>query len=199
MDLFISTFIKIFFIMTPFFVLTVFLTITNDATLIEKRKLAIKVTLSVVVISLVLLFFGEHIFKVFGITLDAFKIGAGALLFLTAVGLIYGNKDGQKPTDTNLSDLAVVPLALPITIGPGTIGVLLVMGVEFNSFSKLVIGSLALICAILLIGCMLYLSSLIERIISKNGLLTLSKITGLFLAALSAQLIFDGIKSFLGL
>ncbi len=174
MDLFISTFIKIFFIMTPFFVLTVFLTITNDATLIEKRKLAIKVT-------------------------DAFKIGAGALLFLTAVGLIYGNKDGQKPTDTNLSDLAVVPLALPITIGPGTIGVLLVMGVEFNSFSKLVIGSLALIFAILLIGCMLYLSSLIERFIGKNGLLILSKITGLFLAALSAQLIFDGIKSFLGL
>ena len=174
--------------------ITVFLTITNDATLIEKRKLAIKVTLSVVVISLVLLFFGEHIFKVFGITLDAFKIGAGALLFLTAVGLIYGNKDGQKPTDTNLSDLAVVPLALPITIGPGTIGVLLVMGVEFNSFSKLVIGSLALIFAILLIGCMLYLSSLIERFIGKNGLLILSKITGLFLAALSAQLIFDGIK-----
>ncbi len=97
-----------------------------------------------------------------------FKIGAGALLFLTAVGLIYGNKDGQKPTDTNLSDLAVVPLALPITIGPGTIGVLLVMGVEFNSFSKiLVIGSLALIFAILLIGCMLYLSSLIERFIGK--------------------------------
>ncbi len=154
MDLFISTFIKIFFIMTPFFVLTVFLTITNDATLIEKRKLAIKVTLSVVVISLVLFFFGEHIFKVFGITLDAFKIGAGALLFLTAVGLIYGNKDGQKPTDTNLSDLAVVPLALPITIANlELLEFLLVMGVEFNSFSKLVIGSLALICAILLIGC----------------------------------------------
>src|SRR5574344_1134071 len=155
MDLFISTFSKIFFIMTPFFVLTVFLTITNDATLIEKRKLAIKVTLSVVVISLVLLFFGEHIFKVFGITLDAFKIGAGALLFLTAVGLIYGNKDGQKPTDTNLSDLAVVPSALPITIGPGSIGVLLVMGAEFNSFSKLLIGSLAILCAIFLIGTML--------------------------------------------
>ena len=47
MDFFISTFIKMFFIMTPFFVLTVFLTITNDATIIEKRKLAIKVTLSV--------------------------------------------------------------------------------------------------------------------------------------------------------
>ena len=199
MDFFISTFIKMFFIMTPFFVLTVFLTITNDATIIEKRKLAIKVTLSVVVISLVLLFFGEYIFKVFGITLDAFKIGAGALLFLTAVGLIYGNKDGQKPTDTNLSDLAVVPLALPITIGPGTIGVLLVIGAEFHTISKLIIGSLALLCAILLIGTMLYLSSIIEKFIGKDGLLIISKITGLFLAALSAQIMFDGIKSFLGL
>ncbi len=199
MDLFISTFIKMFFIMTPFFVLSVFLTITNDATPSEKRKLAVKVTFSVIVISLVLLFFGQHIFKVFGITLDAFKIGAGALLFLTAVGLIYGNKDGQKPTDKNLSDLAVVPLALPITIGPGTIGVLLVIGAEFHTISKLIIGSLALLCAILLIGTMLYLSSIIEKFIGKDGLLIISKITGLFLAALSAQIMFDGIKSFLGL
>ena len=199
MDFFISTFIKMFFIITPFFVLSVFLTITNEATLHDKRKLAIKVTFSVMVIALVLLFFGQHIFKIFGITLDAFKIGAGALLFLTAVGLIYGNKDGQKPTDTNLSDLAVVPLALPITIGPGSIGVLLVMGAEFNSFSKLLIGSLAILCAIFLIGTMLYLSSIIEKFIGKNGLLIISKITGLFLAALSAQIMFDGIKGFLGL
>ena len=199
MDFFISTFIKMFFIMTPFFVLSVFLTITNEATLNEKRKLAVKVTFSVIVISLVLLFFGQHIFKIFGITLDAFKIGAGALLFLTAVGLIYGNKDGQKLTDTNLSDLAVVPLALPITIGPGTIRVLLVMGAEFSSFSKLVLGSLALLCAIILIGTMLYLWSLIEKFIGKNGLLIISKITGLFLAALSAQIMFDGIKNFLNL
>ena len=199
MDFFISTLLKMFFIMTPFFVLSVFLTITNDATPSEKRKLAVKVTFSVIVISLILLFFGQHIFKVFGITLDAFKIGAGALLFLTAVGLIYGNKDGQKPTDKNLSDLAVVPLALPITIGPGTIGVLLVIGAEFHTISKLIIGSLALLCAILLIGTMLYLSSIIEKFIGKDGLLIISKITGLFLAALSAQIMFDGIKSFLGL
>ncbi|MDX4049661.1 MarC family protein [Aliarcobacter skirrowii] len=199
MDFFIATFLKMFFIMTPFFVLSVFLTITSEATINEKRKLAIKVTFSVVVIALILLFFGQHIFKVFGITLDAFKIGAGALLFLTAVGLIYGNKDGQKPTDKNLSDLAVVPLALPIIIGPGSIGVLLVMGAEFDIFSKLLTGSLALLSAILLIGSMLYLSSLIEKFIGKDGLLIISKITGLFLAALSAQLMFDGIKGSLGL
>lgn len=199
MEFFIATFLKIFFIMTPFFVLSVFLTVTNEATQNERRALAVKVTISVVIMSLVLLFFGKHIFAVFGITLDAFKIGAGALLFLSAVGLIYGNKDGHKPSDQNLSELAVVPLAIPITIGPGTIGILLVMGAELNTFSKLLTGSLALICAILVIGLMLYLSSLIERFIGKEGLLIISKITGLFLAALSAQIMFSGIKSFLEL
>lgn len=198
MEFFISTLLKMFFIMTPFFVLSVFLTVANEASEEEKRKLAIKVTTAVIVIALIILYFGQYIFKLFGITLEAFKIGAGAILFLTAVNLIHGNKDGQKPADKNLHELAVVPLALPITIGPGTIGVLLVMGVEIENLSQLLTGSLALILAILTIGTMLYLSSFIERFIGSNGLLIISKITGLILAALSAQIVFDGIKGFGG-
>ncbi|QKF68343.1 MarC family membrane protein [Arcobacter venerupis] len=199
MDIFISTFLKMFFIMTPFFVLSVFLTVTNDATPKERKALAIKVTISVVVMTLVLLFFGKHIFSVFGITLDAFRIGAGALLFLSAVDLIKGNKDSGKVGDKDISQLAVVPLAIPVTIGPGTIGILLVMGATFEDTSSLIMGSLALVCAVLVIGFMLYSSSIIEKIIGKQGLLVISKITGLFLAALSAQIVFTGIKNFLGL
>ncbi len=199
MDLFVATFLKMFFIMTPFFVLSVFLTVTNEANVKEKKTLAIKVTTSVIVLSLVLLFFGTHIFTIFGITLDAFRIGAGALLFLSAVDLIRGSKDGQKVDGANLHDLAVVPLAIPITIGPGTIGVLLVMGAGFESKSSLFLGSLALVCAVLLVGIMLYFSHIIKKVIGKQGLLIISKITGLFLAALSAQIIFTGIKNFLNL
>lgn len=199
MEVFISTFLKMFFIMTPFFVLSVFLTVTNEATNFERKTLAIKVTISVIVTSLILLFFGKHIFSVFGITLDAFRIGAGALLFLTAVELIKGNKDTAKAEDKALNDLAVVPLAIPVTIGPGTIGILLVMGASFETTSSLVVGSLALICAVLVVGFMLYTSSVIEKLVGKQGLLVISKITGLFLAALSAQIVFTGVKSFLGL
>lgn len=185
--------------MTPFFVLSVFLTVTNESTVKQRHALAIKTTISVIIMSLVLLFFGQHIFAVFGITLDAFKIGAGALLFLTAVELVKGNKDKQEINNKSVLDLAVVPLAIPVTMGPGTIGVLLVMGAEFNTFAKLMTGSLALVTAIFTIGVMLYLSSHIEKIIGKQGLMVISKITGLFLAALSAQIIFSGIKSFLNL
>lgn len=199
MDIFISTFLKMFFIMTPFFVLSVFLTMTQYSTSKEKKALAIKVTISVVVISLILLFFGKHIFSVFGITLDAFRIGAGALLFLAAVDLVKGTKDGGKGGNKDISQLAIVPLAIPVTIGPGTIGILLVMGASFEDTSSMLMGSLALVWAVLVIGIMLYSSSLIERIIGKQGLLVISKITGLFLAALSAQIVFTGIKNFLGL
>ena len=199
MEIFISTFLKMFFIMTPFFVLSVFLTVTHDATAKERKRLAIKVTTSVIIVSLVLLFFGNHIFDVFGITLDAFRIGAGSLMFLSAVELIQGNKATAKVGDKDILDLAVVPLAIPITIGPGTIGILLVMGATFEDKSSMVMGSLALICAVLVIGIMLYSSNIIEKIIGKQGLLVISKITGLFLAALSAQIVFTGIKNFLGL
>ena len=199
MEIFISTFLKMFFIMTPFFVLSVFLTVTHDATSKERKALAIKVTISVIVMSLVLLFFGKHIFDVFGITLDAFRIGAGALLFLTAVELVRGNKDTAKVGDKDILQLAVVPLAIPVTIGPGTIGILLVMGATFEDTSSMLMGSLALVCAVLVVGIMLYSSSIFEKLIGKQGLLVICKITGLFLAALSAQIVFTGIKNFLAL
>ncbi|MDT8428279.1 MAG: MarC family protein [Pseudomonadales bacterium] len=197
MDYFIATFLKMYFVMTPFFVLSVFLTVTNDAPTVERKQLAVKVTLSVIVISLVLLFFGGQIFAVFGITLDAFRIGAGALLFLSAVGLVNDKKEGQKINDPKLSELAVVPLALPITIGPATIGILLVMAAESTGLAEMAVESAALVCAILAIGLMLYYSSGIEKFIGKQGLSIVSKITGIILAALSAQIMFTGVKNFL--
>ncbi len=197
MDFFIATFLKMFFVMTPFFVLSVFLTVTHEASLQEKRHLAIRVTFSVIIISLILMYFGRYIFAIFGVTLDAFRIGAGALLFMSAVGLVNGNKDNQKLADFKLSELAVVPLALPITVGPATIGVLLVMVADNDTLGEFFLESSAMTCSILAVGLMLYFSNLIEKSVGKQGIAIISKITGIILAALSAQIMFTGIKNFL--
>ena len=199
MDLFISTFLKMFFIMAPFFALTVFLTVTQEATTKEKKTLAIKVTVSIIISSLILLFFGKHIFSVFGITLDAFRIGAGALLFLTAIDLVRGKRHESNFEEKDISQLAVVPLAIPMIIGPGTTGILLVMGASFNNSTTLMIGLIALLCAVFVVGLMLYTSSFLEEFMGHEALLVISKITGLILAALSAQIVFTGVKNFLGL
>lgn len=200
--MFISIFIKFFFLMTPFFVLSMFLSMTQDMSTSERKKLAIRVTRAIIISCAVVLFFGQYIFDLFGITLDAFRIGAGALLFITAVSLTSGNKAGSKApemTKEEQEDISVVPLAIPITIGPGTVGALLVMGADLKGFSELVQGFLALLLAVLCLGLILYWGSSIEKIVGKSNFTILTKITGLILAALSAQIVFTGIKNFLEL
>ena len=183
--------------MTPFFVTTIFLSITKGIETSEKQKLALKVTLAISVTCLIILFFGKYIFELFGITLDSFRIGAGALLFLTAVDLVQKDIKSEPTCTKDIQKQAVVPLAIPVTVGPGTVGALMVMGADMDSIADLTLGSLALLSAIFSIGLLLYLSGHIERLIGRTGLVVLSKVTGLVLAALSAQLIFTGIKNFL--
>jgi len=197
LSFFISVYIKFFFIMTPFFVVSIFLSMTKDLEDAQTKKIALKVTMAIIITCLILLFFGKYIFDLFGITLDAFRIGAGALLFLTAVELMKKDVNEKVDCPTDISKHTVVPLAIPITVGPGTIGALLVMGAGMKDVSTLSIGSFALICSILSVGLMLYLSGKIQKVVGETGLIVLSKITALVLAALSAQLIFTGIKNFL--
>ncbi|MGI6384040.1 MAG: MarC family protein [bacterium] len=197
MQLFISQYLKLFFVLTPFFVISMFLALTNEYADSKKKRLAFKVTLAVIVISFSIYLFGKYIFLIFGITLDAFRIGAGALLFLSAAALVQGGTGG-KEEQFHAGDIAVVPLALPITVGPATTGVLLVMGAEMESIaSKLLAGS-ALLCAILTVGLLLYAAGHIERWLGRTGLSILSKLTGLILASIAAQIMLTGIKGMLG-
>jgi multiple antibiotic resistance protein len=191
---FINIYIKLFFVLTPFFVLSTFLSLTNTLVESEKKLLAIKVTVAVMIISIILYFAGNQIFAVFGITLNSFRIGTGALLFLSAVNLIQDKK--QETNAHQKHDIAVVPLAIPVTVGPATTGSLLVMGVETHGFVQNVVGISGVCLAVITVGLLLYLSSRIEKVLKRQGLSILSKLTGLILAAISAQMIMTGIMGF---
>ena len=102
-----------------------------------------------------------------------------------------------SPQDSK-EDVAVVPLAIPITVGPGTIGALLVMGAGLDTFPEKVVASLALLCAILSVGALLFVAGRLERFLGQQGLTILTKLTGLFVSAIAAQIFFTGLKNFLG-
>ncbi|MBN1500385.1 MAG: MarC family protein [Spirochaetes bacterium] len=195
-EIFIVSYLKIFFILTPFFILSSFLSMTAAWSVSERRKLALKVSFAVLVIVIILFFVGQQIFSLFGITINSFKAGTGALLFLSAVSLIRGDAE-TGPSDEN--DISVVPLAIPIAVGPATTGAILVMGVELSDVQSRVAGVCALVSAVFSICILLYSSVIIEKFVKKRGLNILSKITGLILAAISAQMIMSGIKGFFGL
>ena len=195
---FIAVLIKVFFLLTPFFALSMFLSYTADYDKKRKRVTAIKTTLAVIAITLLIYWFGEYLFKVLGITIDAFRIGAGIVLLLTAISLVNGptGNTAKKVIDDS-QDITVVPLALPTIVGPGTIGAMLVMGAEGGKISMRIAISLGIAVAVILLGVILLTAEKLEQILKRNGIQILSKVTGLMLAALSAQCIFDGIKNFM--
>jgi multiple antibiotic resistance protein len=194
---FINFYLKIFFIFTPFFVLSAFISLTKDFDDSEKKRTAVKVTVGVMISSFIFFLFGKYIFELFGITLDAFRIGAGTILFLSAISMISDQNDTK--IQGNSRDIAIVPLAMPMAVGPGVIGMLLVIGAEADTLAERSIIGLALLLAVLSVGLILYLSSSIKRMIGKQGLVILPKITGLFVSAIAAQIIFTGIQNFLHL
>ena len=203
MSLFLNQFLKFFFLITPFFVLSMYLSMTQGWEQKQQRKLAFYVGGSAFIICTILLFFGRYIFDAFAITLDAFRIGGGALLFLTSVGLVNSNVTDKKQSiqtidpNSKISSIAVVPLAIPVTIGPGTTGAMLVIGAESTSlkFQLITLGAVAVALGVLTF--MLAAASWLEEKMGRNVIMILSKLTGLVLAAMASQMIFTGIRSFL--
>lgn len=191
----INLFLKIFFLLTPFFVLSSFIAMTNDYAPSRRRLTAIKMTLAIILVCLVLFWFGSTLFNVFGITLDSFRVGTGVLLMLSAVSLVRGGATGGHDKE---GEIAVVPLAIPITVGPGTIGALMVLSVELPSLGTKLAALSAVAAAAIATGLLCLVSDAIRKILGENGLAVLSKLTGLVIAAIAAQMILMGVKAALG-
>lgn len=199
----VNNFLKFLFLMTPFFVLSMFLSYTQGWSIGQKRMLSLRVGTSVFMTCLILFFFGRWIFSVFDITIDAFRIGGGGLLFLSAVGLVNGKVEDKKPVhvaedaEAEISNISVVPLAIPVTVGPGTTAALLVSGADAVSFLHRIQGAISLFLAVGVLTFILFIGTTIEAKVGKHGIVILSKVTGLILAAMAAQMIFTGACHFL--
>ena len=190
-----SLYLKMLVLYSPFFVLSCFLGLTPGYSVKERKKLAWKVALGTLIASVLLYLFGQTIFEIFGITADAFRIGAGSVLFISALGMAQGKSAVQA--DNVNQDVTIVPLTIPLTVGPGTIGALLVMGISQPEWDDKLIAIAAIAIASVTVGLVLYLSDKVERLLGQQGLQILSRLMGLFVCALAAQIIFTGVKGYL--
>ena len=189
-----NTWMKFFFLFTPFFVLSVFMGYTRECTVKERNRIATNSMLTVAGLCIGLLFFGKIVFALFGITLDAFRVGAGALLFLSAIPAMQG----QSVSNVSAAheDVTVVPLVMPAVVGPATIGALLVLGGGMHGVAQKLLGCVAVVLAVFCLWIILRMGTVIEKALGPRGLRIMTKITGLVLSALSAQMILTGIKHF---
>lgn len=201
-EMFLSTYvsstIRFLFLLAPFFVVSMFLALTRGLPAAEKASIIKRASISALILGLVLFFAGPVLFSAIGITLNSFRIGAGSLLFLTAISLVTS---GTRNHATGLpeeerDDVAVVPLAIPVMIGPATIGAILVYGAELKAVPEVAGGLLGLLSGLLILAVLLHLSGHLEKLLGKTGLNILSKISGLILSAMAAEIVMTGVAGF---
>ena len=118
------------------------------------------------------------------------------LLLLTAINQVMGKQDVTGPVRADLLlDMAVVPLAVPITAGPATLGTLMVMGTMAVDAIEKLLTALAIVLSCGSVGLMLYLSNKLMDFLGRSNISILSKLSGLILCAIAMQMIVVGAKN----
>ncbi|CAG9001585.1 MAG: hypothetical protein CENE_03608 [Candidatus Celerinatantimonas neptuna] len=190
--------VKFFFMCAPFFVLSTYIAITRQWEDGVRRKLAIKVTISCICMCVIVYIGGDFIFSLFGINIHSFRIGTGIVLLLTAIRLSSGaDKNSGVSGDVTPSDVIVVPLTTPVTVGPAILGAIVVMAADAHSTVTRLADLTGITLAMLLVGIILFMSSTVERLITRQGISVMTKISGLILSAIAAQMIMTGVTAFI--
>jgi multiple antibiotic resistance protein len=147
--------------------------------------------------------FGRIIFDSLGISMYAFNIAGGALLFLVAIDMLFGRPSGARETPTEemeahtREDISVFPLAIPLIAGPGTIAsVILLVSSAGGDALRLGLVGIAAATTLALAWAAMRLSMIIVRGIGTTGIMVLSRILGMLLAALAVQFMLNGIVAF---
>jgi multiple antibiotic resistance protein len=198
-------FVLLFVVVEPVTLVPVFASLTHGASDAYRRKMSLKaVAVSGVVLALFALG-GAAFIRLMGISIDAFRIAGGVMLFLIALEMVFARESGTKTTDqekaevTQRADISVFPLAFPFIAGPGALAtVLLTFGTAEESLA-LTAGLLAVIAAVLVITLLLLLATpWVNRVMGVTGAHVVSRLAGVILAALAVQFMIDGLRGAFG-
>lgn len=207
-DTLLNAFVTLFVILDPIGNAPLFLGLTAGLSRTVRRSIAIQGSFISFVILTLFAVTGTAVLDTIGITVDAFRIAGGILLFVTAFEMIYGQRQERREENTSAAmadqaaNLAVFPLAIPLLAGPGTISATILLSSEFNASSQgnAWIGTVALIAIIavlmFLTASFLIAAELLDKYISNTGKLVVTRLLGVLLAALSVQYIADGVLAF---
>lgn len=191
-----TVFTGFFAIMNPIANVPIFTSLVHDADKATKRKISKRASMIAFVIVFLFVVLGKFIFELFGITIPAFKITGGLLIFFVGFEMLQSKKSSVKNLDKVDIDenIAVSPLAIPILSGPGTI----VTAMNFVSAGGLI--HIAIVVLVFALMCYItYLtfnmSELIVKRLGNNVIIVIGKIMGLIIAIIGTNMIIEGITT----
>ncbi len=205
-ELFLSAFATLFVVIDPPGCAPIYAGLTKSATAVQQRGMAIRAVLIASGILLVFALVGEALLRTLGISLNAFRIAGGIMLFLIALEMVFERRQerredrAQKLIETpQVEDVSVFPMAMPMIAGPGSIAtvMLLVSRSDGPGETALVFGALLLVLGLTLLS--LLAAGPLMRLLGAKIESVITRLLGVLLAALAIQFVIDGVKHSFGL
>jgi multiple antibiotic resistance protein len=193
-QLFVEGFVTLFVIMDPPGTIPLFLALTANLRPGERRRAAwqaVAVSLAVIV---AFALFGQAILNYLNISLAALQGAGGLLLLLVALELLTGKLD--DPQTSQGGNIAMVPLGTPLLAGPGAIVATMVFVQDSDDLPDFLAIGLAIVAVHLVMWAFMRYSVVIRRLLKDSGILLVSRIAGLLLAAIAVQLVAEAVRAF---
>ncbi|WBU61877.1 MarC family protein [Paracoccus albus] len=192
----ITAFVTLFVVIDPVGLAPLFIALTPGMTDAQRLRIGWRATIIAAILLTMFGLAGEKILEFVGISLSAFRIAGGILLFLTALDMLFERRterrEGQSADEDH--DPSVFPLATPLLAGPGALAtMILLVGQEPGAVHALIIH----IVMFSVLGlCMLFffLAGPLSRLLGRTGTMVVTRLLGMLLAALSVQFIIDGLR-----
>lgn len=200
-ELFLSAFISLFVVIDPPGSAPIFGSLTTAANSEQKRSMAIRAVIVAAIILLAFALVGEAFLRTLGISLEAFRIAGGIMLFFIAMDMVFetrtrrreerAEKIKEKP---EFEDVAIFPMAMPMIAGPGSIATIMLLMARASGPQEtaIVIGALAINLLLMLLA--LLAVGPIMRLFGGQVEVVVTRLLGVILAALAVQFVLDGLR-----
>jgi multiple antibiotic resistance protein len=147
---------------------------------------------------LAFLFGGNYLFRFFGISLPAFQIAGGIVIFYNGFAMVRAQVQAKYTAEEasegiRKDDFAIVPLAIPMICGPATISTVILYAAEANGSTEIAVLAAAVLAAAIVHYVLLALSTEVSRVLGITGMNVLTRIMGLLLASIAVQIVIKGL------
>lgn len=194
----ITAFVTLFVIIDPIGLVPLFVALTQGMTTRERRAIGARALIVAAILLTLFAAAGEAVLGFVGISMPAFRIAGGILLFLTALDMLFErrSKRRQDQTEEDRPDPSVFPLAIPLIAGPGAIATMILLVGQQPGWTGLATVVGVMLAVLLLVMAMFLTASLFERALGRVGINVVTRLLGMLLAALSVQFVLDGLRDF---
>ena len=193
----ITAFVTLFVVIDPVGMAPMFVALTKGADAAHRRAVAVRSCIIAILLLTLFGLLGESVLGFVGISMPAFRISGGILLFLTALDMLFDRRAARRQGQAAAAnDPSVFPLATPLIAGPGAMATMILLTGQAEGVSGIVAVHAVMIAVIAVVFLFFLTAGMMERALGDTGINVVTRLLGMLLAALSVQFVLDGLQGF---